>query len=208
MLATLKRPIGLAPWLLILLLTAASRHRCFCSGFSAGTPTSSSLAASSGKQFRLFKARYPLEGGPSQLRLHVAVIVQDMTGYMETKRNQSSGEDAAQDTSGRRAGGRKRTSNERDAKESRLVLFDFLPREPTALRTTAALLSGGDVAGSLRERSLRFLPRGSVCVAETNASLDDMRRFVNEYPDRLSLKSNSCETFVDAFVKYHAIVQY
>lgn len=77
------------------------------------------------------------------------------------------------------------------------------PQAPTALETTARLLSGGDVKGNLRERELRRLPRQAVCVGDTNASLQDMREFVSNYPDRLSLVSNSCVTFVDAFITRH-----
>ena len=50
----------------------------------------------------MFRARYPLEGGPPQVKLHVAIIVQ-----------------AISSTAGKGKG------------QGRLVLFDFLPAEPT-----------------------------------------------------------------------------
>lgn len=37
--------------------------------------------------------------------------------------------------------------------------WDFLPEQPTSPLTAAALLSGGDVKGVLRERKLHYLPR-------------------------------------------------
>lgn len=80
-----------------------------------------------------------------------------------------------------------------------------LSQEPTALKTTTRLLSGGEVAGNLRERELRRLPRGAVFVGDTNATFDEMRQFVSSYPARLSLVSNSCVTFVDAFIARHRI---
>ena len=39
------------------------------------------------------------------------------------------------------------------------TVFDFLPADATALRTTATLMAGGSVKGILRERQLRRLPR-------------------------------------------------
>jgi hypothetical protein len=36
--------------------------------------------------------------------------------------------------------------------------WDFLPEQPTSPLTAAALLSGGDVKGVLRERKLHYLP--------------------------------------------------
>lgn len=126
----------------------------------------------------MFKARYPLEGGPPQVKLHVAIIVQDTAS-----------------TAGK------------DKEQGRLVLFDFLPAEPTALSTTVRLLTAQDVLGNLRERELRFLPPGSVCVGQSDATLEEMREFVAAYPDRLSLVSNSCVSFVDAFVERHRLEQ-
>ncbi len=39
------------------------------------------------------------------------------------------------------------------------TVFDFLPADAMALRTTATLMAGGSVKGILRERQLRRLPR-------------------------------------------------
>lgn len=144
----------------------------FGAGFSARTPPLGAL--------NMFKARYPLEGGPPQVKLHVAIIVEETRVVGE---------------------GRGRKNKER----GRLVLFDFLPEEPTALPTTFRLLTGRDVPGNLRERELRFLPAGSVYVGQSDATLEEMRKFVASYPDRLSLISNNCVSFVDAFVARHRV---
>lgn len=137
-------------------------------------------------RLKLFKARYPLEGGPPQLRLHVAIIVEDISGCMAIPDEDSVLE--VHNENGRR-----------------LVLFDFLPQDPTALYTAARLLTGGDVPATLRERSLRFLPSGAVCIGESDSTLEEMRGFVRNYPDRLSLFANSCISFVDAFVARHRV---
>ena len=139
--------------------------------------------ASGSPRYKLFTARYPLDNGPAQLRLHYVVIVESVSSTAKS-----------------RVWPKKQ---EEDGK--RLLLFDFLPKEPTALPTTLRLLTGGDVEGNLRERELQFFPPGSVCVGESDASLEDMRNFVRAYPDRLSLISNNCFSFVDAFVERHAL---
>lgn len=164
------------PLLLVFLLCLARRGSCFSttSSSSGAMPSAAPIT-----RFKLFKARYPLEGGPPQLRLHVAIIVQDTLDRQDSK------------------------SSSEENSSSRLVLFDFLPAEPTALLTTVRLLTGGDVDGNLRERELRFLPAGAACVGESDATLEDMRGFVKRYPSRLSLVSNSCVSFVDAFLAQH-----
>lgn len=150
-----------------------------CAAFSA----INSVLGQGPPKVKLFKANYPLEGGPPQLRLHVAIIVESAsTIEMDST-----------------------VFEEREAAFRRFVLFDFLPKEPTALPTTFRLLTGQDVEGNLRERELRFLPPGSVCLGESDATLEDMRGFVERYPDRLSLISNNCVTFVDAFVTRHRL---
>lgn len=147
-----------------------------CSGFPA-TPRYSSSGAPR-TRYKLYRSNFPLEGGPRQLRLHVAIVVEEIRDHCE-----------------------QRSGSSDDGQESEnLVLFDFLPQEPTALTTVARLLTGGEVKGNLRTRTLRFLPRGSTCVGESTATLGDMRSFASEYPDRLSLFSNNCVTFVDSFV--------
>lgn len=157
-----------------LLLLSLLQHLQFGAAFFSAAPVKTKL--------KMFKARYSLEGGPPQIKLHVAIIVEEMgsPGKNNGRINKQQGE------SGRR-----------------LVLFDFLPDEPTALPTAFRLLTGQEVRGNLRERELRFLPPDSVCVGESEATLDEMRGFVAEYPDRLSLISNNCLSFVDAFVERH-----
>lgn len=166
------------PWqaALLLLLLSRLRQLGFCSALRVGgTPHRSN--------FKMFKARYPLEGGPPQVKLHVAIIIVEDARTTGEKGGLSNGEDG---DAGRR-----------------LVLFDFLPKEPTAFDTTLRLLTGNDVPGNLRERELRFLPPGSVYVGESDATIGEMRGFVAKYPDRLSLVSNNCFSFVDAFVARH-----
>lgn len=164
---------GLMPSLVCLLaLTFFAR----CSGFSS-TPRYSSNGATRAR-YKLYRSNFPLEGGPPQLRLHVAIVVQEIQNHCDQRSGNSDGE------------------QERDT----LMLFDFLPQEPTALKTVVRLLVGGEVEGNLRTRTLRFLPRGATCVGESTATLGDMQSFASEYPDRLSLVSNNCVTFVDAFV--------
>lgn len=127
---------------------------------------------------KLYKARYPLEGGPSQLRLHVAIIVKDDTNDMVRRPGDLSDEQRGQ----------------------QLVLFDFLPKEPTALGTAVQLFLGGAVDGNLRRRTIRFLPRGATFVGQTDATMEEMEQFVSTYPNRLSFIRNDCGTFVDMFV--------
>lgn len=170
------------PWcfagMLLLLLSIALRFD-GCAAFTV----SGGVGASGSPRYKLFTARYPLENGPEKLRLHYAVIVESVSSTAKS------------------SVWPKKQKEDRE----RLVLFDFLPKEPSALPTTLRLLTGRDVDGNLRERELRFLPPGSVCVGESAASLEDMRNFVRAYPDRLSLVSNNCYSFVDAFVKMHAL---
>lgn len=157
---------------LLLLLLSSLRQLGFCAALQMAPHHSN---------FKMFKARYPLEAGPPQLKLHVAIIVEDA---------RSAGEEGVREgvDTGRR-----------------LVLFDFLPKEPTAFETTLRLLTGNDVPGNLRERELRFLPPGSVYVGESDATIGEMRGFVAKYPDRLSLVWNDCFSFVDAFVARHRL---
>lgn len=175
-----QRAAALAgPWhaALLLLLLSSLRQLGFCSALLRVAPPHRS-------NFKMFKARYPLEGGPPQVKLHVAIIVEDSRSTDEK-------------------GGR--PNSEDGDTGRRLVLFDFLPKEPTAFETTLRLLTGNDVPGNLRERELRFLPPGSVYVGESDATIGDMREFVAKYPDRLSLVSNTCFSFVDAFVARHRL---
>lgn len=160
---------------LLLLLLLLQQHD-LCAAFSVGM----GIAGGQESKLKMFKARYPLEGGPPLVKLHVAIIVQYTRGE---------GKDD------------KRAKSE----QGDLVLFDFLPAEPTAVPTTFRLLTGQDVPGNLRERDLRFLPPGSVYVGQSDATLEDMRGFVTAYPDRLSLISNNCVSFVDAFIARHRL---
>lgn len=168
-----SRAISWRAALPLLVLMMLQQPRTCCS-FSAQAGASAAPSCTS----KMFKARYPLEAGPPQAKLHVAIIVQDAP----------------------RAG-------KGEEQEERLVLFDFLPAEPAAISTVLTLLTARDVQGNLRERELRFLPPGSVCVGQSDATLDEMREFVAAYPDRLSLVSNNCGSFVDAFVEKHRLAE-
>lgn len=163
----------LLPLLSIAMIRLEGCHAFTVSGGVVGT----------GPRYKLFTARYPLEVGPPQLRLHYAVIVESVRSAEKPCAWPGKHEEG----------------------DERLVLFDFLPKEPAALPTTLRLLTGGDVEGKFRERELQFLPPGSVCVGESDCTLEDMRNFVRAYPDRLSLISNNCFSFVDAFVEVHAL---
>lgn len=90
------------------------------------------------------------------------------------------------------------------------VLFDFLPLEPTAPATAAALIGGRAVPGRIRQIDL---PRsslegeGAVLRGETTLSLDELRRWVSSYPCELALyghdrESNHCRTFTARFVEF------
>ncbi|CAM9213660.1 unnamed protein product [Ectocarpus sp. 4 AP-2014] len=174
-----QRAAALAgPWhaALLLLLLSSLRRLGFCSALRVPSPHRAN--------FKMFKARYPLEGGPPQVKLHVAIIVEDPRSI------------------GNKGG---RPNSEGGDTGRRLVLFDFLPNEPTAFETTLRLLTGNDVPGNLRERELRFLPPGAVYVGESDATIGEMRGFVAKYPDRLSLVSNNCFSFVDAFIARHRL---
>lgn len=78
------------------------------------------VTGSAPKHTRLFTARYPLEGGPKQLKLHMAVIIEDLS-------------QASAST----------VSLQEEMPGRCFVLFDFLPREPTSMSTSVRLLTGG-----------------------------------------------------------------
>lgn len=176
--------------LLLLLLLLLQQHDLLCPALSVGMVVGNAGGGQHNNKFKMFKARYPLEGGPPQVKLHVAIIVEEETRGV-------AGNDG------------ERVNNEKDghSRSPPLVLFDFLPAEPTARQTTFRLLTGQDVRGNLRERNVRFLPPGSVYVGRSDATLEDMRGFVTAYPDRLSLISNNCVSFVDAFIARHRLEQ-
>ncbi|CAM9682665.1 unnamed protein product [Discosporangium mesarthrocarpum] len=152
-------------------------------------------------RYRLWRAFYPLEGGPQQVPLHVAVVVEEVPGnstdedtwpfaVTEQKPVRVSGDDNG-DVSRRSC--------------ERLVLFDFLPLRPTAFKTTVQLLSGMSVEGNVRERELRFRPTRSQYLGPVarRYTLEDMRQFAMGYPLRLHLVTNSCVTFANKFVERH-----
>ena len=105
-----------AHWLIIIALLFRFENGCAFSMHSRPSATRRAVP----QRTRLFTARYPLEGGPTQLKLHVAVVVADCVG-------------AAEDD---KAGRQKETYGRR------FVLFDFLPRDPAAFSTTIRLLTG------------------------------------------------------------------
>ncbi|CAM9130395.1 unnamed protein product [Choristocarpus tenellus] len=169
-------------------------------------------------KYNLWKAYYPLEGGPSQLPLHVAVVVEEIGKEVDCEfkgeeisdemlaRKGNLGDTYALSSSGEGVWERVEYGGDKSrAVTGRLTLFDFLPLKPLAFETTVNLLSGRSVPGELRIRELRFLPSRIeyIGVVSSNITLDDMRRFVAAYPDDLHLLKNSCVTFVDRFLQNH-----
>ena len=84
------------------------------------------------------------------------------------------------------------------------LLIDFVPRRPTALETTAGLLSGGGVAGQIRCR-----PAGASVASErwrllgySARSTEEMEAYARRQSDVLSLRTNNCWTFARAVVDY------
>ncbi|EIE27203.1 hypothetical protein COCSUDRAFT_38937 [Coccomyxa subellipsoidea C-169] len=85
------------------------------------------------------------------------------------------------------------------------TVFDFLPADAMALRTTATLMAGGSVKGILRERQLRRLPRRrcSLIGEATVPEAMQMARCFNEiWPCELKLLVNDCHSHTAALVHH------
>ena len=110
-----------------------------------------------------------------------------------------------------------------DEETSTVVCYDFLPVDPLAPATAAAMLSGGEVAGDLRERPLRGVPSrrcwkvgtyvpSEAHSAETSTSSSGgsdvhaaARAFHRRYPSRLCLRPdrrNTCVEHAEALAKH------
>lgn len=61
------------------------------------------------------------------------------------------------------------------------MIFDFLPEEPTSPSTAAALLSGGNVRGKVRHRTMRRVPRRR-CRDLGSAAVTDVRCLLPLWP--------------------------
>lgn len=106
---------------------------------------------------------------------------------------------------------------------STVVCYDFLPVDPLAPATAAAMLSGGEVAGDLRERPLRGVPSrrcwkvgtyvpSEAHSAETSTSSSGgsdahaaARAFHRRYPSRLCLRPdrrNTCVEHAEALAEH------
>ena len=86
------------------------------------------------------------------------------------------------------------------------TVYDFLPAEPTAMATTAALVTGQSVDGRIRLRSLKAppaipSPRWQL-IAHTMKTSDELQSFAQEQPAALSLLSNNCFTFAARLVSF------
>lgn len=114
---------------------------------------------------RIYKAWYPLVGGPRFLRLHEAVIVEKA--------------------------------------DSTFTHYDFLPQDPTAIPTAIKLFTLQSLAGELRIRPLKRRPKDMVYIGTSAADAASMLAFVEAYDDKVSLLSNNCKTFADAFIAAH-----
>lgn len=98
-----KIVIGLIPWVLLFLWTVTN---CSVFAYSSGPLPTVQAAEAVSRRFKLFRARYPLEGAPEFARLHVAVIVQDISSN-------------AEEASDQKIDGKARPT---------LLLYDFLPQ--------------------------------------------------------------------------------
>ena len=113
-----------------------------------------------------------------------------------------------------------------------VVCYDFLPIDPLAPTTAAALLGGGEVPGDLRVRPLRGVPSrrcwhvgtstGSIRVDSTTSEIEstsasteletknidvhaDARDFQKRYPSKLSLfgdQKNTCVEHAEALITH------
>ena len=72
--------------------------------------------------------------------------------------------------------------------------FDFLPKDPLALETTLALVTGAAVPGLVRHRTARRSRRGAVLGATTK-SIDAIQNMTRQHPSELRLLRNDCWSF-------------
>jgi len=84
------------------------------------------------------------------------------------------------------------------------LVFDFLPENPTAGSTTAALALGQGVAGSIRVRPLRSEckpPRWRL-IGYTSRPAEELSAHANSQPSELRLLDNNCWTFAASLTRY------
>ena len=87
------------------------------------------------------------------------------------------------------------------------LVYDFLPRSPTALATTVTLLRGGSVDGDVRIRPLRTLDgKPWRVLGYTTRESGQLLEFAEACDSRLSLPSNNCWTFAAKLARY-AVLQ-
>lgn len=112
------------------------------------------------QQANVYARLRPLVGGPSLLRVHVAVACHER-------------------------------------------VYDFLPAQPSAVGTAAALLSGQEVEGRIRCRPLgRRFDSTWRCLGRTECSPEELREYAEQLPTRLSLTHNNCWTFAGAIAEF------
>jgi hypothetical protein len=107
------------------------------------------------------------------LRLHSFVVVEEAAAAAA----------AAADGDGG-AGATSSTTNNTDA-----WLYDFLPDDPTAPATAAALIAGRSVRGAARKRRLAGgrLPRGAVVSKAAELARCDARRIADKFTECVGL---------------------
>ncbi|KAL3155034.1 hypothetical protein ABBQ38_011556 [Trebouxia sp. C0009 RCD-2024] len=89
--------------------------------------------------------------------------------------------------------------------EETVTMFDFLPELPTSPFVAAALLSGRQAKGIVRERRLSRLPVRRcwlVGPSATSQALQEARSFNSSFDDRIQLLRNDCRSHSVALVKH------
>lgn len=84
------------------------------------------------------------------------------------------------------------------------TVYDFLPKDPTAMSTTVALFTGNSVAGTVRSRALSTPaspPRWRLLGA-TKMQQPAVDQFVEQQTTELNLLSNSCWSFASRLVRH------
>ena len=158
------------------------------------------------QQQRLHRVSLPLVGGPAWLKLHEAAVFEVSTHAAFNHR------------ASRRTTPSCSTLplplplpppltlyHDRYEQESdgQLLLLDFLPSEPQAPQTLAALISLQSVEGSVRRKPLTRFPRVGVVTSSVPISCDTQAlatELETSFDRRLRLPSNNCRTFVKAVV--------
>ena len=94
----------------------------------------------------------------------------------------------------------------------KVILFDFLPREPTELATMLTLFCGASVDGQVRCQQKTFKLRGGTLVGSNMLHLavvglsmrteNELREFCSSWDPKLALVRNDCFTFTQALEEF------